>query len=50
MGGALEVVSYLLIWPGIAVLGRRVCLVASFLIAAVSLGGVVALQSNGHGG
>ena len=50
VGGALEIVSYLAIWPGITYLGRRNCLVLTYIVGAASLFGVMGLQISGYDG
>ena len=44
VGGALELLSYLLIWPAVAFVGRRNSVVLTFLVGAMSLLGVMTLQ------
>ncbi|XP_018026663.1 organic cation transporter protein [Hyalella azteca] len=50
VGGALEVAAYLVIYPGVTMLGRRVFLALTYAVAAVSIGGVMGMMMTGFDG
>ncbi|KAF2368837.1 Major facilitator sugar transporter-like [Trinorchestia longiramus] len=50
VGGALEIVSYIAIYPGVTWLGRRWFLCLSYAIAAVSIFGVMGMMLSGYDG
>ena len=50
IGGFLELIAYIVLWPAIEVLGRKTTMIGTFGVTGASLVGVTVMQAAGYDG